>query len=309
MFYPKDFISTADGLVFAVVSDVIEDDRVLCFLRYVQSQGRWRKVNTHAANELLAQHHPHLLFHSDTLDADLHAVAIGDIVRHYQPRQRLAEMMAAPAADPVERDCRRLCGLLSERGVSLQAVGVTGSLLPGFQGLTSDIDLVFYGRDVFHQARTAMQRLVEQGTCQALSDQDWQESYRRRDCDLSLQEYVWHERRKFNKTMISGRKVDLNMIVNSPQASIEYSKLGRINLQTQVIDDERAFDYPAEFVIDNERIASVVCFTATYTGQAKRGERIDVAGQLEQAADGSRRIVVGSSREAQGEYIKVLHAH
>jgi len=49
-----------------------------------------------------------------------------------------------------------------------------------------------------------------------------------------------------------------------------------------------------------------VCYTATYTGQAEQGERIEVAGQLEVSNTGLVRILVGSSREAEGEYIKVL---
>ena len=69
-----------------------------------------------------------------------------------------------------------------------------------------------------------------------------------------------------------------------------------------------AFDYPAEFKLDHEEITHVVCFTATYTGQAIKGELIEIAGQVEQASDGLKRIVVGSSREALGEYIKVIHA-
>jgi len=36
MFYAKDFIETAEGLVFAVVASGIEQGKVLCFLRYVR---------------------------------------------------------------------------------------------------------------------------------------------------------------------------------------------------------------------------------------------------------------------------------
>jgi hypothetical protein len=73
-----------------------------------------------------------------------------------------------------------------------------------------------------------------------------------------------------------------------------------------VIDDARGFDYPAEFKIDHQQISSIVSFTATYTGQAVSGERVEVSGMLEQSGQGVKRIVVGSSREAHGEYIKVI---
>jgi len=77
-------------------------------------------------------------------------------------------------------------------------------------------------------------------------------------------------------------------------------------LQCRVIDDARGFDYPAEFKIDHQQIGSIVSFTATYTGQAVNGERVAVSGMLEQSEFGVKRIVVGSSREAHGEYIKVI---
>jgi predicted nucleotidyltransferase len=51
----------------------------------------------------------------------------------------------------------------------------------------------------------------------------------------------------------------------------------------------------------------VVCFTATYNGQAFNAEQVAIAGQLEQDQFGVKRVVVGSNREALGEYIKVIH--
>ncbi len=79
-------------------------------------------------------------------------------------------------------------------------------------------------------------------------------------------------------------------------------------MQCKITDATRAFDYPAEFKVDHEHIDTIVSFTATYTGQALGGETVEVSGLLEQMEQGSRRIVVGSSREAHGEYIKVIQS-
>ena len=40
--------------------------------------------------------------------------------------------------------------------------------------------------------------------------------------------------------------------------------------------------------------------------QVETGEWVEIRGMLEEAENGARRIVVGSSREARGEYIKVI---
>ena len=306
MFLAKDFIETAENLIFAVVADGLEQGKVLCFLRYVRKNGQTKKCDTAAANQLLQQYYPHYLHYSPVLDATLHAVPLALIVKHHQPKQRLQHILNTQQPDDIERDLIALCRLLQTHGVDLTQCGVTGSLLIGVQQFSSDMDLVCYERSVFQQCRTVMANLIEQNQVQALNQQDWQDAYQRRDCELSLPTYIWHEQRKLNKGMMNGRKFDLSLINLNHSPPIHYQKCGKITLQTTVINDTAAFDYPAEFEIDYPDIASVVSFTATYTGQAVTGERIEVSGRIEQNAHGVKRIVVGSSREAIGEYIKVL---
>jgi len=324
MFFPKDFIETAEGLIFAVVAQGLEDGKALCFLRYVLEPSGWKKVATEQANQLLQQQYPDYLHYSPVLDAHLHAVAVDRIFKHHQPKHRLQQIMQAARHDiardgvyaaslpgagaaAVERDLFRLCELFGQHGLDLAQIGVTGSILVGVQNTGSDIDLVCYGREVFHRCRAITRKLIEAGAIQDLDDHDWQQSYERRSCDLSLDDYVWHERRKCNKAVINGRKFDLNFIDNGASSgAVNYQKCGAVTLQCRVIDDIYAFDYPAEFKIDHQQISSIVSFTATYTGQAVSGEMVEVSGMLEQSEQGVKRIVVGSNREAHGEYIKVV---
>lgn len=292
-----------------MVEQGTEHGKALCFLRYVKGAAGWKKVTTEPANAFLKEYHPDYLHYSPVLDAHLHAVAIDRIVKHHQPKQRLQQIMQANRQDAIERDLFRLCDLLQQQGLDLSRMGITGSILVGVQKQQSDIDLVCYGRAVFHQCRAITRELIEQEKLQELNDNDWQESYQRRSCDLSFAEYVWHERRKTNKAVINGRKFDLNFIDDSPRSETTgYQKQGAITVQCRVIDDTHAFDYPAEFKIDHEQFDAVVSFTATYTGQAIKGETVEVSGIVEQSQQGVRRIVVGSSREAHGEYIRVIRA-
>lgn len=307
MFLPKDFIETAEGLIFAVVAQGLENEKVRCFLRYVQIEnGQWRKVKTNDANALLEKKYPDYRFHSLEFDAFLHAVSIEKIATHHKPSQRLEEIFTNAPRDEIEQNCSQLCALFEQAGLDLAQFGVTGSLLIGQQKVTSDIDLVCYDLATFHQARKAVQSLIEQNLLQDLQFQEWQESYARRDCDLSFEDYVWHEKRKFNKGLCYGRKFDLSLVEKLPKEKRVFKKLGSVKIQTQVVDDKRAFCYPAEFSIAHSTIQTVVCFTATYIGQAVTGELIEVAGQLEQDEFGQQRIVIGSSREARGEYCLVL---
>ena len=276
-------------------------------MRYVQDNSGWKKATTEQANAFLEQHHPDYLHYSPVLDAHLHAVDINRIVKHHQPKQRLQQIMQENQPDAIEHDLFQLCDLLQQNGLDLTQIGITGSLLVGVQNQSSDIDLVCYGRSVFHQCRAIARELIEQGQLQELNDQDWQQSYQRRSCDLSFAEYVWHEQRKTNKAVINRRKFDLNFIDDLKRSeATSYQKCGAIKLQCKIIDDTHAFDYPAEFKIEHERFDAIVSFTATYTGQALQGETVEVSGIVEQTPEGVKRIVVGSSREAHGEYIKVI---
>ncbi len=309
MILAKDFIETVEGLIFAVVESRTEKKRVLCFLRYILLNGQWGKVNTEQANLLLAERYPKYLYYSTLKDVHLHAVTLEQIHKHHRPRTRLNQLLVNKSEDIVENDLLTLCHLFKQHGLNLDAVGVTGSVLIGAQNQQSDIDLVFYSRLVFNEARQITQELIQLGQCSGLKQQDWKNSFDRRACDLSYSEYVWHEKRKFNKAVINQRKFDLSLVLEDlPKTSPkQYKKLKLIRLKVQVIDDSLAFDHPAEFLIDHPQIKSIVSYTATYTGQAKKGEWVEVSGVLEKTDKMTKRIVVGSNREAKGEYIKVIN--
>ncbi len=307
LYLAKDFIQTEEGLVFAVVAQGLEQGKVLCFLRYVLQNSGWQKLDTLSANQLLQAKYPQYLFFSVQKSAHLHAVDVQSIVMHHQPKQRLQALLVKNSQDKVEQDLHALCHLLQAAGVSLSEIGVTGSLLIGAQNPSSDIDLVVYDRQAFHCLRRIIAQLIAADKLQALDATAWQEAYHRRQCDLSYTDYVWHEQRKYNKALINGRKFDLNLVVVEPtESERNYVKQGASVIQAVVIEAQYAFDYPARFLVKHHTVTEVICYTATYTGQAESGELIEVAGQMEVASTGQVRMLVGSSREAVGEYIKVL---
>jgi predicted nucleotidyltransferase len=124
---------------------------------------------------------------------------------------------------------------------------------------------------------------------------------------LSFREYLWHERRKFNKGLCEGTKFDITLVTDEVHASMAASrKLGPIRLNAKVIDATHAYDFPARYRIARTDLDEVLSFSHTYAGQALAGEWVTIRGQLEEIREGGRRIIVGSTREAPGEFIKVL---
>jgi len=308
-YLPKDFVQTKDGLMFAVVSYHPHQQKVGSFLRYASSGDTWQKVDTAQANRLLSRHHPQYLFKSKQFDAEFHAVNISDVVKHHRPEQRLKALLAAKPQDEIEQKLHKLITILVQFGVNCDFLGLTGSMLIGQQKKGSDIDLVVYGRQAFHQTRDAVKQAVASGLIEELDLSLMKDNFNRRGGDLNFDDFAWHESRKFNKAAIDGTKFDIGMVCLPDELEHDhhhYIKQGVSTVKALVLDDHRAFDFPARYLIDNEMTPEVVSFTHTYVGQAIAGETIEVSGAVEcDSASGQRRLVVGSTREAIGEYIKV----
>ena len=311
-FLPRDFIETGDGLFFAVVDGVIEDGRVLCFLRYACVGGYTVKLDTLTANAFLQDKYPAYWFYSRRLDVYLHAVPLSDIEQHHMPRARVQQLLtlSSPDAprDTIESKLLKLIDYLVLQGISPESVGVTGSLLIGRQHAASDIDLVFYDRSGFFHARQIVVAAIEQGVLQALDEVDWIAAWDRRGRGLDFEAFVRHERRKGNKGMVDGVKFDLALVADEPVAvdADVWVKHGSRQIRARVVEDAHAYDQPARYTLDHDTVGEILCFTHTYVGQARVGEMIDACGMLEVSHGGRRRLVVGSSREAPGEYIQVL---
>ena len=303
-YLPRDFIETNEGLFFAVVDGIVEEGKVLSLLRY----GPYGKLKTDAANALLRESHPGYLYHSIRLDVDIHAVPIRSILRHHQPRKRVRDLLAHPPRDAIEAKLLNLLKLLMDDALPPDIFGVTGSLLIGRQTELSDIDLVIYGRENFLRALAKVRKLVKAGLLDELDTVAWRNAYDRRGCELSFEEYHWHAQRKGNMGVIEGTKFDLALgdEDTANQSLANWVKTGKAMIKARVLDDAYAFDQPARYAIDHPEIAEVLSFTQTYAGQAKTGETIEAAGNVEASEGGCKRLVVGSSREALGEFIRVV---
>lgn len=307
-YQPRDFIQTPEGLIFAVVDGHMEEGRVLCWLRYAPVEGRRQKLRTAAAQDYLATHAPDYLYTSRRLDTALHGVPLDRIARHHRPRARVRELLGAANPDAIEAKAAHLLRLLAGMGLDLDQAGLTGSLLIGAQNPASDLDVVIYGRAAFFQARALVRRALAEGALDDLAPEDWRDAYARRGCALGFEDYLWHERRKFNKGMVAGTKFDISLIgEDAPLADTGPArKLGRTTLRARVLDARYAYDCPAVYRLDHPTIAEVHVHTQTYAGQAEAGETVEVAGVLEETAQGPRHLVVGTSREAPGEYLMVV---
>ncbi len=303
---PRDYLETGDGCCFAVVSSMVDAGHALTSLRYTRRDGALRKLGTTTANDFLRQHCPRYLVHSPLIDAMVHRVPLSDVVQVHRPDDRLARLWSTGGNDHLEGLALRAAGALGEEGAAGGRLGLGGSLLLGAQHSASDIDLVVYGRAAFHDARRALRAAVHTGAMRLLDRSEWAGAWSRRGSPLTLDQYVRAEERKGNKAVIDGTRVDLTLVVNFGEEVPEpgpFTKNGRIVVRAVVTDGTSAFDHPARYRVAHAQVSEVVSFTPTYAGQAESGDEIEASGWLERDAVGAWRVVVGTSREAEGEYI------
>ena len=133
---------------------------------------------------------------------------------------------------------------------------------------------------IAHVARMAIAEGLDSGAISNLDKSLWEDTYHRRDCALDFKTYVFHEKRKFNKFIINNTKVDINLIL-FPEETVQdtgpHQKQGMKVIEATVVDDSQSFDMPARYYLDDSELPELVCYTATYFGQAMQGEHIEAS--------------------------------
>jgi uncharacterized protein len=293
----RDFVEDPDGWIYAV-STYDNEINVGCVLRYVPddegervgpSGQRYRKYDFEDAYARIAREKPAYAGLVQRIPrTDLHRVLKPDL-----------EIPRIAASHP------RVKKLLDLFRLPPGTVGCTGSLLCGLENGSSDIDMVVYGKHWF-AAQALVRQGIADGRIEGMSPEMWRKVYEKRRPDIPYEAFVLHEQRKWNRGQIEGTYFDIlytrsyDNLAGAPAGKGEV--LGKQTIVATVTDASLAFDNPAVYVIEHESVTKVLSFTHTYSGQALTGETIEACGVLEQHGT-ERWLIVGTTREAKGEYI------
>jgi len=302
----RDFVITTQDWIFSVVSYDMGEENVKCLLRYipdergdrVSERGRYRKLNFHESYEFLRKHRPEYL-------KDVHVVPKGDIKEILLPEDWLPQIAKR------EKHVRTIYELLGNC-VPKDRIGITGSFLCGLNSEQSDLDFVVYGLENFNLAREVIENAREEGVIQDIKEEVWKQIYTKRNPELSYDDFMAHERRKRNRGAIGKSYFDLLYVRDWDEIkrldSSNYErgeKVGYEKITAEVKNASFSFDSPAIYEIEHPAINKVLSFTHTYAGQALEGEIIEARGIIERI-EHETRLVVGTTREAKGEWIKSL---
>jgi predicted nucleotidyltransferase len=296
----RDFFQTRQGWIFAV-SDYCHPHGIRSLLRYVpdlkgerEAGGRrYRKLDFDDAYRFLRIKQPDWV-------ADLHQVPAEEIKLTFSPSHAL---LALAQTDP---RVKRIVQTLAGAGVPMQQMGITGSMLVGLQAPGSDIDFVVYGPS-WWKARDILARAKSNGEMDDLDEATWRKIYLKRKPEIGFEEFMIHEKRKGNRGMVEGTYFDL--LFTRDWEQIQTQPRGRqakaAQIEARVVNADFSFDSPAIYRLDHPEVKEIFSYSHTYAGQALPGERIEARGVLEETENGLR-LVVGTTREARGEWIRSL---
>ena len=271
----RDFIVTRDDWIFAV-ADYCHEGGIRSILRYVPDpQGtrgadkKYRKMDFDDAFSFMKTARPEWV-------TDVHIVPWDSVKEILAPDKRLPHI--AEKNEKVKAIVKSL-----KNHVPVENMGVTGSLLPGLEIESSDIDFIVYGSSWFTARDIIKREKDKKNPITEISDDMWQDIYKKRRPDISFDEFLLHETRKGNRGMVGGTYFDLLYVRDWKDITpcLRGIDIGNKTIEATVTNADFAFDSPAIYKIDHPEISYVLSYTHTYAGQALPGERIEARGMVE----------------------------
>jgi predicted nucleotidyltransferase len=332
----RDFVETAEGLLFCVVGYLHPPDRYAAYLKYVPAPaGKWARGDVSYRRELPYYHVRHVVKTLDLLRRDYPRYVWNDptsnltfsfvprdaVARYYRPEARLAEILAGPR-DPLEAEVATLVRRLTRAsGLPATAFGITGSVLLGLHDPAfSDIDLLVYGAESTRRVRAAVESLVG-GPIQTLPA-DRRQRWRAETAErfgLPADAVARIEARRWNYFLVHGRYVSIHPTrsddeIGEAYGEHRYHAVGGATAQATVTDAAESVFLPAGYRVADARIvegrpaplAEIWSFEGLFCETADTGDRILATGRLEVREDGVGRLIVGTAALPGGGVIRVL---
>ncbi len=319
-------VETADGLLFTVKGVIHPPDRVVAYLRYVpdprgeraRGRDRYRRVYSVAEREeALGALDLSYRVEDPALGIPVEAVPWEEIVRVFDPRERLRLLRAHGPVDSLEEDALALAELLRDAAdASPAALGLTGSLLFGLHTPASDIDLVVYGDRDGRRTHAALTRLLTDPSSGLARPSDEElaaiHAVHREDTPLSAADFARLQARKVNEGRFAGRPYFIRFVklpaeVPERYGDPRYAPAGMALVEARVSDDSDALFTPCRYSLSEVRsldgasaedVHEVISYRGRFAEQARLGQRVRAFGALERVIwrDGRKttRLVVGS---------------
>ncbi|PQO42261.1 hypothetical protein [Blastopirellula marina] len=285
MFRDKDYLLTAEGLIFNVLGDQHPPGHVTAGLKYVQGT---KFLDTYAAAvAFLQESYPQYV-------SDRIVVPIDQVTQHLKPLERTRELQASTDPHPpLLARAQDLIEILAEHcEVPSSEIGVTDSLLWGEGNENSDIDLVIYGQEVIRRFLKKTDALFQFDDIERIDP-----AHIQRPPHIDDRTFTWIADRKANQGTYRGTRFTIRGVLTDEE--VLWAKERTTQFQpTEIIDQAMEISgwgesllYPIAF--ETRENLPLVTYHIGYESGFKPGDKVHVRGTLETAGE-MKRLLVGA---------------
>jgi len=307
-----DFIETIDNLIFDVKGLVHPPDRVFAYVRYIEDPNGDRERNgkkykkIYSLNErdsFLRKNYPQYLYFDPYLNRIIESVPLINISKHYKPIERLKEMYQKfPILDKIEKEAMEMVLLLiEEANISLNNIGISGSILVNLYNNFSDIDLIIYGKENCLKIYKTLNEVIGKNIfIKRYSIEDLKKLYdfRVKDTNISFEDFLKVEKRKVFQGKFKNRDYFIRFIKEFEENNEKYGDktfipMGYTCIKAKVIDDSDSIFTPCCYIIDEVKymdnlnykpLKQIISYRGRFCEQAKIGEKIIAQGRIEKVS-------------------------
>lgn len=261
------------------------------------------------------ERYPQYLVHSDALGADLVRLSGAQISSIRHPEKKMSEIIGSTEHDRLTQLLVEVVDSITGRSrLRPSDFGVFGSILHDFHHPDySDLDLTVYGRSSVKELVQVLSTFHREEGNPIKNEFDyWDELSSLKHwafSDFALDEYAWHQRRKRIYSMYVGEKEGRKIAVEfepvkcwdeieaDSSPTIRVRRLGWTKATAQVLNDEDSYFMPSRYrvriveVLEGYRASdaeAVTSYVEEYRLQAREGETVVVAGNVEEVETPSR---------------------
>jgi predicted nucleotidyltransferase len=307
-----DFIETIDNLIFDVKGLVHPPDRVFAYVRYIEDPNGDRERNgkkykkIYSLNErdsFLRKNYPQYLYFDPYLNRIIESVPLINISKHYKPIERLKEMYKKfPVLDKIEKEAMEMVLLLiEEANISLNNIGISGSILVNLYNNFSDIDLIIYGKENCLKIYKTLNEIIGKNIfIKRYSIEDLKKLYdfRVKDTNISFEDFLKVEKRKVFQGKFKNRDYFIRFIKEFEENNEKYGDktfipMGYTCIKAKVIDDSDSIFTPCCYIIDEVKymdnlnykpLKQIISYRGRFCEQARIGEKIIAQGRIEKVS-------------------------
>jgi len=322
-----DFIELDDGSIFEIKGLSHPPHGVIAYPRYIPDESgerskegrRYRKLHTFREKEAFLRSCFSEYYTFDPYyQRMLPIIPWSRVVKHCTPQHTVTELLATQNLSGLRLKALRFLRCVAEMAdVSLERLGISGSIMLGLEGEGSDIDLVVYGLRESQKVRAAILKAMAEGMLiRRFEGERLKELYltRSKDTQMSYEDFKRVEEKKSNQGLFENTPFFIRYLkdwneVDERYGEYQIRRLGYAKITAEVLDASQAHLTPAIYLLKDVRVLSgpssltvdrLITWRGRFAEQACEGEAIVAQGYVEEYLHKGgvlRQMVVGEGRE------------